>query len=641
MPTRSEKTQPSKAKPKAAKTKALRVARPAEAKKRKVEASGSEGARKKLGARGSAGARKKLEARGSTGARKEVGASGVSRARKEAVPAGAVERTRTASKVGKAKEPAGAVAQRLAQYRSMRDFERTPEPAGAPRARADRALSFVIQKHAASHLHYDFRLELDGVLLSWSVPKGPSLRPGDRRLAVRTEDHPLEYADFEGIIPKGEYGGGTVIVWDCGTWSSDEDARKAVEKGRLTFSLQGEKLRGRFHLTRTRMEGGKREHWLLFKGKDESADSASDVVIERPESALTGRTIEEVAAQPERVWHSNREPKPAKGANTKRAASKPELRERSPAQAADTPDLLALVKRLPLPFGLTNLDKVLYPDVQLLKGELIAYYASVASFALPHLGGRPLMLMRCPHGAGKKCFFQKHANEGVPAVVQRTKVDTEGELEEHMTVRDLNGLVALAQIGALEIHTWTCHIDHLESPDQLVFDIDPDEGLGWDLVVETALRFRARLRELGLQSFVKTTGGKGLHVALPVTRKLDWEQHKSFAKAVAESLARERPDRYLTNMSKAQRKGRLFLDYLRNGRGATAIAPYSTRARTGATVATPISWEELERGVNPKDFTVYTVTRRLGQLKEDPWKDYANVKQSIGASQLRAVGMRK
>ena len=198
------------------------------------------------------------------------------------------------------------VAKRLQKYRTMRDFATTPEPSGAAPRAASEALSFVVQKHAASHLHYDFRLELDGVLLSWSVPKGPSLQPGARRLAVRTEDHPIDYADFEGIIPKGEYGGGTVIVWDRGSWEPDGDPRQGLEKGKLTFALRGEKLAGRFHLARTKLDAGKREHWLLFKGRDASARPDSDIVGERPESAISGRTIEEVAKLPARVWHSNR-----------------------------------------------------------------------------------------------------------------------------------------------------------------------------------------------------------------------------------------------------------------------------------------------------------------------------------------------
>jgi len=213
------------------------------------------------------------------------------------------------------------------------------------------------------------------------------------------------------------------------------------------------------------------------------------------------------------------------------------------------------------------------------------------------------------------------------------------DVEVYMAVRDLEGLVALAQLGVLEVHTWVCHADKLELPDQFVFDLDPDEGLGWDAVVEAAFLLKQRLEALELDSFVKTTGGKGLHVVVPVARKLTWDQHYEFAKAFADAIASEQPQRYLTNMRKSLRKGKLFVDYLRNGRGATAIAPYSTRAREGATVSTPISWQELAEGVDPRAFDLYAVIKRLDAMKEDPWRAYASTRQSIRAGALRKLGV--
>lgn len=552
----------------------------------------------------------------------------------------AAARSRTAKR---APRKEAKVATRLAKYRAMRDFASTPEPTGDEAAPGDGARSFVVQKHAASHLHYDFRLEHEGVLLSWSIPKGPSLRPGDRRLAVRTEDHPLSYADFEGIIPKGEYGGGTVIVWDRGYWLPDGDAGAGLAKGKLTFALHGEKLRGRFHLARTRLDAGRHENWLLFKGRDAAAKEDSDIVADRPESALTGRTIDEVAALPARVWHSNRTKgsrKPPREKSDVVAETKVVSKKngRGARAGADVPDVITLVKQLPVRFALTNLDKPLYPDDGVRKAELIAYFAAAAPHLLPHAGNRPLTLVRCPHGAGHKCFFQKHANEGVPDVILRKAVKEARKTEEYMAVNDLPGMVALAQLGVLEIHTWVCHLDAVERPDQFVFDIDPDEALPWDQVVDAALAVRARLADIGLTSFVKTTGGKGLHVVAPIARRLDWEQHKNVARAVAESLEKEHPKRYLTNMRKSLRKGKIFLDYLRNGRGATAIAPYSTRARAGATVATPLTWDELTRGVVPRDFTIYSVTTRLSKQVRDPWADYARAeKQRIDARVLKRL----
>ncbi|MDB4986610.1 MAG: hypothetical protein JWN04_1788 [Myxococcaceae bacterium] len=554
---------------------------------------------------------------------------------------------RVASKpAARKKKPA--VPPSLAKYQAMRDFARTAEPAGDTEAKA-RGDSFVVQKHDASHLHYDFRLELDGVLLSWSVPKGPSLRAGERRLAVRTEDHPLDYANFEGIIPKGEYGGGTVIVWDRGSWVPEHDAHAMMKKGHLSFTLAGEKLTGRFHLVRTRRPEDKREHWLLFKGNDASASASSDIVSERPESVLSGRSVEQVAAAPGDVWHSNRAEKTVskktagKKTVSKETAGKKTVSKSSiPDPESGRRDVVQLVKRLPLPFTLTNLDKVVYPENNLRKADLIAYYAAVASHALPQLGDRPLTLVRCPGGRAQKCFFQKHANDNVPDAVLRIDVGEENKqsrAEMYMAVRDLPGLLALAQMGALELHTWGCHADKVELPDQWVFDLDPDEGLPWDAVVEAALLMRTRLAAMGLDSFVKTTGGKGLHVVVPVRRRLDWDTHRNFSKAVAEALAREQPTRYLTNMRKDLRKGKLFLDWMRNGRGATAIAPYSTRAREGAPVATPVSWEELEQGIHPASFDVYGVIHRLESLTVDPWQAYASTKQAVSASTLKKLGV--
>lgn len=253
-----------------------------------------------------------------------------------------------------------AAATKLAKYRSMRDFGATPEPSGA-KAPDTGGHSFVIQKHAARRLHYDFRLELDGVLLSWSVPKGPSLAPADRRLAVRTEDHPLDYADFEGIIPAGQYGGGTVVVWDRGTWQPEGDAHAMMKKGHLAFTLDGEKLHGKWHLVRTKGDG-RAETWLLFKSKDDAADPTRDIVAAEPASVVTGRTIEEVAEAADRVWQSNR--------------AKPANQEAS---------VVELVSQLPLGFQLTSLDKVLYPEQGLTKGQLVAYLAVVADWMLPHV----------------------------------------------------------------------------------------------------------------------------------------------------------------------------------------------------------------------------------------------------------------
>jgi bifunctional non-homologous end joining protein LigD len=483
-------------------------------------------------------------------------------------------------------------AAKLAKYRARRDFERTPEPS-ASTARPGAGRSFVVQQHAARRMHYDFRLEHEGVMWSWSVPRGPSLSPSDRRLAVRTEDHPLDYAGFEGVIPPGQYGSGAVVVWDRGTWEPEGDAGDAMKRGRLTFVLHGEKLRGRWHLVRTRGTD-KQERWLLFKARDEAASEGADVLAARPASVLSGRTIDEVAASPARTWQ--------------------------------------------LGFALTNLDKVLYPEQGITKGELMAYLAVVAEHMLPHVAGRPLTLVRCPDGR-TKCFFQKHVLPGAPEAIRRVELEEAGgQTATYMAIDDLPGLVALAQLGTLEIHTWGARADRPERPDLMVFDLDPDVGLPWDRVAAAALELRRRLSELGLESFVKTTGGKGLHVAAPIERRTGWDELKAFAKAVVARMEGDEPGRYTTNMGKAHRRGKVFLDYLRNGRGATFVAPYSPRARPGAPVAVPISWEELARGVDPAAFTTRTVPPRLGKLGADPWRRLGEVRQSITAAAWRAVG---
>lgn len=509
---------------------------------------------------------------------------------------------------------------KLAKYRAMRDFAVTAEPPGerVPARPGDR---FVVQKHAARGLHYDVRLELDGVLLSWAVPKGPSLAPAERRLAVRTEDHPVDYADFEGVIPAGQYGGGAVVVWDRGRWIPEGDPHAGLAKGRLTFVLEGEKLHGRWHLIRTRGadQDGQQDTWLLFKSRDEAASDDHDIVAERPESVLSGKTIEDIADAPA--------PPVAPPPTARPAASQAEV--------------LALVAQLPLGFPLTSLDRVIYPDQGTTKGELIAYFAVIADWILPHVTHRPLTLVRCPEGRGKPCFFQKHALAGAPPAIHHLPITEEsGEVVDYMEIRDLPGLVALAQLGTLEIHTWGARADRPERPDLAVFDLDPDVGLGWEPVALGAFELRRRLSELGLQSWVKTTGGKGLHVVAPIDRRLGWYDFKEFTRLVVEQMEQAEPARYTTTLAKSARKGKIFLDYLRNGRNATFIAPYSPRARAGAPVAVPITWEELAHGVDAARFTIHSVPRRLANLPRDPWEGIHGTRQAITTKTWRALGRR-
>jgi len=535
-----------------------------------------------------------------------------------------------------------AAGEKLSKYRSMRDFEVTSEPRGArsPRTAGN---SFVIQQHAARRLHYDFRLELDGVLLSWSVPKGPSLSPTERRLAVRVEDHPIDYADFEGIIPKGQYGGGTVCVWDRGTWQPEGDPHEAMRKGRLTFRLDGQKLHGTWHLIRTKPTD-KQETWLLFKSRDEAANENVDIVATKPESVISGRTLDEIAADADRVWESTHVAEPT--AMEKRAARIAKAGTHAASEGSTKAgDVAALVRQLPLGFELTNLDKILYPEQGITKAELIAYFAVVADWMLPQLANRPLTLVRCPEGHDKPCFFQKKIFPGSPKAIQtveiREGVSASGqtdEVVEYMQVKDMPGLIGLAQLGTLEIHTWGCHSDKVERPDFMVFDLDPDPEIAWERVALAAFECRRRLNELGIESWVKTTGGKGLHVCAPIRRNINWDDFKQFTKQFADKLAADDPTSFTSNITKAARKHKIFVDYLRNGRNATFIAPYSPRARSGAPVAAPITWEELAHGVDPLSFETRTVPLRLSKLKKDPWDGIDDVDQAITAAAWKAVG---
>ncbi len=918
----------------------------------------------------------------------------------------------------------------LEAYRKKRDFRKTPEPKGAPARKTARGpLSFVIQKHAATRLHYDFRLELDGVLKSWAVPKGPSLDPKVQRLAVHVEDHPLEYGTFEGVIPKGEYGGGTVVLWDRGRWLPEGDPKSAYRKGKLDFELEGEKLHGRWHLVRSRQafdEDGGKEQWLLIKGDDAFArrGSGDAVVKELPGSVATGRTLDEIAASKDRVWHSNTkgggakaavvvDPKAAKGARraplpdrmepelatlvsdapvgedwlheikfdgyrvlarvsdgeatflTRRGQDWTEkfsslareleklrvgeavfdgevvvllpngktafqalqdaiakgrqeemvyylfdllyldgydlravaLEERkrmleallpfsaagpvrasehvvgngeiffaeacrlglegilskrrdsryrsgrghdwvktkcqleqefviggftdpsgsrvglgalllgvyergkliyagkvgtgfSHAQLETLRKRLAKLEQTTSPFQnpprerglhwvkpalvaevgftewtkdgnvrhptfrglredkaptevrrekpstateakatakarakttstgrststggsrktasststrtststkgrsgatarssagsgsaaasesigglerarawaegapapprpavkpkgpketqvagvrLSHPERVLFPEQGITKLEVARYYDLVGELMVPLIERRPLMLVRCPEGTASQCFFQKHANDQVPKSVSRVDIPEKDGSGEYMYVTDLEGVLTLLNLGSLELHTWGAHVDRIERPDRVIFDLDPDPSVGWAGVVRLALMMRDGLEALGLRSFAKTTGGKGLHVVVPIGRSRTWDEVIAFARWFAERMAEAEPGRYTLTMSKAKRKGRIFIDYLRNARGATAVEAYSTRARAGAPVSTPIGWEELGPRLSPNQWTVENFAQRLKKLKADPWEDYASVKQSLTAKIMKAV----
>lgn len=276
---------------------------------------------------------------------------------------------------------------------------------------------------------------------------------------------------------------------------------------------------------------------------------------------------------------------------------------------------------------LSNPDKVLYPEQGITKGDLAEYYAAVADFMLPHVAFRPITMVRCPTGRQKNCFYQRHAGAGVPRQIEKVKVP--GFDNPYLFIRDLPGLVALVQMGVLEIHPWGVRVERPDQPDRMIFDLDPGEGLGFDAVVTAALDVRDRLAALGLASFVKTTGGKGLHVVLPVDPVHAWPEVKAWAKSLSERMAADAPDRYLTRIAKAERTGRIFIDYLRNDPTSTAVGPYSTRARPGAPVAMPLPWEEVKPDLDPARFTVRTAAEFVARRKKDPWTELIEIRQQL------------
>lgn len=476
----------------------------------------------------------------------------------------------------------------LSTYNRKRDFSHTPEPAGRlKRGRGDR---FVIQKHAARRLHYDFRLELDGVLKSWAVPKGPSLDPTEKRLAVEVEDHPLSYATFEGRIPEHQYGAGQVEIWDRGSWRCEGDAREQLRKGHLRFSLDGEKLHGRWDLVRTRQRGDK-PSWLLIK-------------------------VREAAAAPVSDGPSRRKPDSGSVEPRRRAAPSPSEPSRAERAAAT--------------LRLTHPGKILFPPDGPTKQELAAYYARVVRRMWPHVEGRPLAFLRCPDGIKGECFFQKHleADPESSGLGEVSIVEKKGETEYRYLVEPV-GLLSAVQLGALELHTWGSQVSSLERPDTLVFDLDPAPDVRWADVVRAAHELRALLARLKLKSYPKLTGGKGIHVQVPIATRYAWDDVKRFCEQVALTLVGAAPERYTATAGKALRQGKIYIDYLRNQRGAHYIAAFSPRAREGAPIAVPVSWTALTGRLRPNAYTVRTIDKYLTTYKRNPWGDYFRLEQKI------------
>lgn len=562
-----------------------------------------------------------------------------------------------------------AVDKQLERYRSMRNFDLTREPSGKRNGQSSgkkrQGLPFVVQKHAATRLHYDFRLGWNGVLKSWAVAKGPSYFPGDKRLAVQVEDHPIEYGGFEGAIPKGQYGGGTVMIWDTGEWEPDGDVDQGLKDGHLKFALHGSKLKGGWVLVRMHGHGERpdKPNWLLIKESDSFARSkaASAITDEAPASAITDRSIEQIGDQEDHSWDSNRDPAnssakerrktspgPGEGkqsdsvAVSRRPLARKTARKRR-SESANTRSKSAHIKpgkTMNLP--ITHPDKVLDQQSGMTKQMLAEYYLAVAGHMLPLVADRPLSVVRCPEGSGKPCFFQKHVGMGVPEAVKTVSIPNRktGKREDFLTVNSAEGLVGLAQMGVLEIHTWGSRNGSLEKPDRVVFDLDPDASIDWKTLAESAEELRARLKKLRLASFLKTTGGKGLHVVVPIEPENEWAQVKEFAHELALAMEADNPALYISKMTKAARKKKIYIDYLRNDREATAIAPYSPRARSGAPVAMTLDWKELNADHRPA-FHVSDLASWRERLRHDPWKAMETTRQRLPAGAPSDNGARR
>lgn len=505
--------------------------------------------------------------------------------------------------------------QPLEQYRAKRDFGLTPEPAGEANDGDGRsARRFVVQLHRARRTHYDFRLEVDGVLASWAMPKGPTLDPSVRALAVHVEDHPIDYRDFEGVIPAGQYGGGDVIVWDRGTWepSGTDDPGRAIEAGELHFDLFGEKLAGRFVLVRTRSERG-REQWLMLHKHDDFARSGW-MPGDHPLSVKTGRTNDEVAAAPDSVWHSDRPAGQAEVAaqmsweppTADELASLDDLGERGAWQ---------LQGRL---LQLTNLDKVLFPgrggEEPITKRDLIRYYASVGPYLLPYLAGRPVNLHRFPNGSEHPGFWHKQVPEWAPDWIGRWhhRGAAPGDSDCYFVVDSVPALAWMANYGAIELHPWTSTIPSVDQPSWALIDIDPGPRTSAEEVLVLARLYRAGLEHLGVEAAAKLTGQRGIHIWVPIVAGYSFADTSAWVERLSRAVGATVPELVSWTWSKSGRNGLARLDYTQNAVNKTLAAPYSARPAPGAPVSAPVRWDELDDpGLRSDRWTVRSLPGRL------------------------------
>lgn len=517
----------------------------------------------------------------------------------------------------------------LAKYRRMRDFRRTPEPAGEAASDGDGARRFVVQRHRASRLHYDLRFEIDGVLVSWAVPKGPTLDPETKRMAVHVEDHPIEYLHFEGVIPSGEYGGGEVIVWDTGTWepAKTDDPAAQLADGELHAEMHGEKLRGRLVLVRRGGSDGDadKEQWLLLHKNDEHAVDGWDPE-DHPRSVLTGRTNDEVKEDPDRIWKSG-----APAADAEETL----LPDPVPDEAIAALEEMGKQGTWEV-FGrelkVTNLDKVLFPgDPPVTKRELLAYVARTAPVALPYLEGRAINLNRFPDGADTKGFWHKelpgHAPDWLPRW-DNPEAD-KGETKTYLVVDEPAALLWAANFGALEWHPWTSRTSAMHEPTYALIDLDPGEKTTWDQLLDLARLHRTALDHLGVLGRAKVTGKRGIQIWIPIRPGYTFDETRAWTEKLSKTVGKVLPDLVSWKWEKKERKGLARLDYTQNAINKTLVAPYSTRPAAEAPVSVPIGWAELDDpDLRPDRWTIRTVLDRLEE-RGDPFQALLGVDQDL------------
>lgn len=469
---------------------------------------------------------------------------------------------------------------KLKKYKEKRDFTKTKEPRGKEN-RSNKKLRFVVQHHMARREHYDFRLEWKGTMISFAIPKGPSYSPKDKRLAVHVEDHPLSYRNFEGVIPKGQYGGGTVMIWDAGTWEPLGNPAKDFKNGSLKFKLYGSRLKGMWTLVYF-----KEDNWLLIKEKDNV--KLYNTIDEYQTSVKTGRTMEEIA---------NKEP--SKKRNSKKEG------------------IIEGVK-------VTNPQKIIYKTPKITKMDIVLYYQKIASRMLPFIENRIISTIRCPNGSEGECFFKKHLETKSEGIGKKILPSDKGNKEDYYYIKDSNGLISEVQMNSYEFHVWGSKVEAINHPDCLVFDLDPDEGMSLNKIREGVLDLKSILDELHLKSFLKTSGGKGYHVVVPTKRLKTWKSFREFAQNIAKLMEAKWPEKYTSNVRKKMRKGRIFIDWIRNTKSATSVAPYSLRIRKKVRVSMPIKWSELKK-VKPDGITMEEAIKRM--KRKDPWADFYEIEQ--------------